>query len=82
MFVQGTECHLLKVGYTNNEFQSTKILKSNKIVSFNIFDKKVDCALWYYTETDGITSYMKHSLSATHLLPYEEGKFFSQNRKS
>ena len=42
----------------------------------------MDCALIDYNETDGITTYMKHSLSASHLLPYDKGKFFSQNIKS
>ena len=38
---------------------------------------QVDCALIDYTEDDAITTYMKHSLSATHHLDYDKGKFLS-----
>ena len=51
------------------------------MLTFNIFDKKVDCALVDYNKEDAITTYMKHSLSETHQLPYDEGKFFSQVNK-
>ena len=40
---------------------------------------QVDCALLEYTKEDAITTYMKHSLSVTHQLPYDKGKFVTQN---
>ena len=35
-----------------------------------------------YTENDAITTYMKHSLSDTHQLPYDHGKGFCKNVES
>ena len=50
---------------------------SAKILQKNVkFCKKVDCALMDYTENDAITTYIKNSLSDTHQLPYDHGKFF------
>ena len=58
---------------------STKILQKFLILNFC---KKVDCALMDYTENDAITTYMKHSLSDTHQLPYDHGKGFCKNVES
>ena len=41
---------------------------------------QVDCALMDYSKEDAITTYMKHSLTETHQLPYDAGKFLRQNK--
>ena len=78
IYVQGTECHLLKVRYDQ---ESRKILlKCWHLII--LIKKKVGCKLMDYTKNDAVTIYMKHSLSATLQLPYDHGKFFSKNVES
>ena len=38
---------------------------------------QVDCKLIQYQEEDAITTYMKHSMVASHLLDYDKGQLIN-----